>query len=125
MSPKRSLMKTWFRNFSSAFPLLAALAISSKAAEVAVPKYRLLDLGQLFETNSYALGINNRGAVVGYWHASDGARAFLYSGGKVTDLGALGPGNHYALSINDAGQVVGFMENEGTAQAFLLDDGQM
>src|SRR5258708_973567 len=87
--------------------------------------YQLTDLGALPGTNSYALGINNQGQVVGYFQTFGGTHAFLYSSGTMTDLGSLGDGSAYALSINDPGQIVGFAEVTNSAHAFLFSNGAM
>jgi len=55
-------------------------------------------------SNSFALGINDAGDVVGYNGATDSA--FLSSNGVVTNLGTLG-GMSVAYDINNAGQIVG------------------
>lgn len=91
----------------------------------AAPQYSVTDLGEPFAGNSYALGINNRGQVVGYWLSPAGARAFLRDGVRVIDLGNLGGTNDYALSLNAAGQVVGFSEWEWGTRAFMNDRGEM
>ena len=88
-------------------------------------KYGVVDLGEPFPSSSYALGINNRGQVVGYWLSPTGARAFLRDGANVVDLGTLGGTNDYALSLNAAGQVVGFSEWDFGTRAFYTDQGAM
>ena len=92
---------------------------------------KMLDLGTLSgDVNSAALGINDRGDVVG---ASLGAagpihgnpRAFLWRNGMMTDLNDLIPANSplhllTAFGINDAGEIVGFgVTNTGDLHAFL------
>src|SRR5437879_4487518 len=71
--------------------------------------------------SSRALGINNRGQIVGI--ASD--HAFEYDG-TIHDLGTLGGTFSQAQGINNSGQVVGYSSLPGssTLHAFLYD-GQM
>jgi probable HAF family extracellular repeat protein len=71
---------------------------------------RMIDLGTLGGTNSYAWGVNDRGDVVGASETADGRRsAFLWQDGVMIDLGALtgSPGGGYASAINNRGQVIG------------------
>ena len=86
------------------------------------------DLGLLANANqSVALGINNRGQVVGWaGFLGEGMGAFLYSDGAMVDLNALvGPSSGWTLQeatgINDSGQIVGTGTNpSGQYDAFLL-----
>jgi probable HAF family extracellular repeat protein len=91
---------------------------------------KMKDLGILGGTynysNSQALGINNKGQVVG-WSAADDIghqHAFLYKDGVMKDLGTLGGGsNSWAYSINTSGQVVGYSHtSSGEYHAFLYDE---
>ena len=64
---------------------------------------KMTDLGTLGGASSCALGVNDRGQVVG--HADDARgvrRAFIYSGGRMKDLAAVG-GTTSANGINAAG----------------------
>jgi probable HAF family extracellular repeat protein len=71
----------------------------------------MTDLGTLPGGNfSAALGINNRGQVVGEATTASGAlHAFLFEDAVMTDLGTL-PGGSFSIAngINNRGQVVGF-----------------
>ena len=70
----------------------------------------MTDLGLLAgDNNSSALGINERGQVVGY-SANDESgeiHAFFWQSGTMIDLGTLGGSLTIALSINERGQIVG------------------
>jgi probable HAF family extracellular repeat protein len=61
-------------------------------------------------TNSAALGINNKGEVVGYSSQRQDYQAFLYSSldQSLTGVGSLGGKINAACAINDAGQVTGY-----------------
>ena len=80
------------------------------------------DLGTLGGNQSEALGINNKGQIVGWSYMDSGFQhAFIYSGGKMTDLGTLPGGLYsYATGINDKGQIVGYSDTaSGEEHAFL------
>jgi probable HAF family extracellular repeat protein len=68
------------------------------------------DLGTLGGSNSFAYGINNSGAVVGYADLPNGTTdAFLWTQAEgMEDLGNLGGGYAVALGIDDSGEVVGY-----------------
>ena len=70
---------------------------------------------------SEALGINNRGQVVGYSSTASGPlHAFLWEKGTMTDLGVL-LGGSIAYGINNSGQIVGYgYTSDGAAHAFLF-----
>jgi probable HAF family extracellular repeat protein len=70
---------------------------------------KMVDLGNLGGTVSWATGLNNRGQVIGAMTlAGDGGwHPFLWSHGVLTDLGTLGADCGNATAINDAGEVVG------------------
>lgn len=62
------------------------------------------DLGAWLGDNSVAVGINNRGDVLGQWQdVLGGTRGFLIAGATALDLGPMIP-----LKLNDAGQVLFF-----------------
>lgn len=94
----------------------------------------MTDLGLLppseAEDTSYASGINNSGAVVG-WSGRfstdvSSTRAFIWRNGVMTALPSAGGGIiDQALAINDAGQVVGHSGTQwfGSGFAVLWDNG--
>lgn len=72
--------------------------------------------------NSVALGINNKGEVVGYSFQGEDFQAFLYSPSdqSFTDAGSFGGKINAACAINDAGQVTGYSQDEnGNLLAFI------
>ena len=83
------------------------------------------DLSERGMTGSVALGINNRGQVVGDIDASSGySHAALWSDGAVVDLGTLGGDWSVAFGINDLGQIVGHsLLPSGVAHAVLWEGG--
>ena len=92
---------------------------------------KMLDLGTLSgDVNSAALGINDRGEMVGASFGAAGPingnpRAFLWKDGMMTDLNDLIPANSplhllTAFGINDAGEIAGFgVTGSGDLHAFL------
>jgi len=86
------------------------------------------DLGTLGGTTSYAYGINDSGAVVGYaFKAGNVQHAFLYTSGAMLDLNTLLPtGSGWSVlttarAINDHGQIVGTGTYNGQTMAFLME----
>lgn len=83
------------------------------------PQYVIVDLGinSAFR-NSRALGINDHGEVVGYWHGplnrdDSDRRAFFWKAGTLTDIGTLGGTNSEAHDISEQGFVVGAAQTAG------------
>ncbi len=109
---------------SSIVTLLFALAVMTVAPRVTAD-YSIVDLGTLgTDARSGALGINERGQVVG-WSSNDrlGDHAFVWENGTMRDLrGPSGDGT-WAWDINEAGQIVGERGNEFTRQGLLWDKG--
>jgi probable HAF family extracellular repeat protein len=88
--------------------------------------YSLTDLGTLpGATNTFAMGLNNLGQVVGHSNGPNLDRAFLWDSGTMTALDTLGGDANEAQSINDLGQVTGFSDvtpgDRHTHHAFLWD----
>jgi probable HAF family extracellular repeat protein len=92
------------------------------------------DLGTLGSLHSFAMGINNKGQIVGGESNEPGAtsttsistRAFLHSDGTTVDLGTkIDPATGWlclgAGAINDVGQIIGFgMAPDKNLRAYLL-----
>ena len=79
----------------------------------------MIDMGSIPPSKAVlALGINDKGEVVGYGDvpsaiAAGLTHAFLYNGSTITDLSSALNGTFngvwsQALGINDSGQIVGF-----------------
>jgi probable HAF family extracellular repeat protein/T5SS/PEP-CTERM-associated repeat protein len=84
------------------------------------------DLGNLWDTDSAAYGINDAGQVVGGSYNDAGEfHAFRWQNGGMQDLGTLGGDTGTAMAINEAGQVVGASRPAGSipVHAFLWDGG--
>ncbi len=87
-------------------------------------EYELVQLGSLGGTSGVAMGLNNRGQVVGWSETADGHRhAFLWDADNgMRDLGTLGGPKSHAWNINEKGQVVGASETgDGSTHAFIWD----
>jgi probable HAF family extracellular repeat protein len=105
----------------------------SAADEVVVERAALwedgviVDLGSLGGDFSEAIGINNRGQIIGTSMTAAGhQRAFLWQDGLMTDLGTLGGNVSTAIAINRRGQVIGTSTTaDGQTHGFLWDDGFM
>lgn len=88
----------------------------------------MVDLGTLpGHVESYALGVNDSGHVVGY--SGNGflrERAFLRITGAMQNLGTLGGTRSRATALNNLGQVVGYSEvSSYNEHAFLYSNGTM
>ena len=111
--------------------IVAVLVLAGIGNALGAVQYSMTVLGTLpGVSDSYALGTNESGQVVGFaWDISSGYRhGFLYSNGKMTDLGTLGGSQSYAYGINDSGQVVGGADSptsSGYEHAFLYSNGTM
>lgn len=103
--------------------LITLLACNTTVAATA--GYTITDLGTMGGNNSYAIGLNNSGQVVGYSTTSIGqTHAFLWNHNSgINDLGTLGGSYSYALGINDFNQVIGFSYiNQNDAYPFIWDE---
>jgi probable HAF family extracellular repeat protein len=106
---------------------MAAIAVlhlfgeKMRAAEAPASTYSITDLGSLGGGRTSPMGINNRGAVVGFSATVEGlTRAFLYTGGSLVDLGTLGGDESFAYRINDNGIIVGrAQDSSGRFRAFM------
>jgi probable HAF family extracellular repeat protein len=97
---------------------------ASAAPAREAPSYRVTDLGTLpGAPDSTAMGINNRGDVVG----TSGARAVLWRNGRTIDLGTLGGSYSAAVDVNKRGDVVGYSEvaEGGANHAFIWRGGRL
>jgi probable HAF family extracellular repeat protein len=92
-----------------------------RAAGGPAANYSITDLGSLGGGRTTPMGINNRGAVVGFSNTVEGlTRGFLYTGGSLVDLGTLGGDESFAYRINDNGLIVGRAQDEsGRFHAFV------
>jgi probable HAF family extracellular repeat protein len=107
------------------FTLLTVAAFQPAAGQSFISR----DLGTLPGGNvSQAIGINERGQVIGYsFIASGDQHATLFGKGILTNLGLLPGGENCAANaINNRGQVVGWSTaSENNEHAFLFEHGVM
>jgi probable HAF family extracellular repeat protein len=115
------------RQTSRALLLLKSLglicAICFASAAIAQNRYQVTRIPTPSGANSAALGINNKGEVVGYSFQGEDYQAFLYSSSdqSLTDVGSLGGKLNAACAINDAGQVTGYSQDgNGNLLAFVF-----
>jgi probable HAF family extracellular repeat protein len=86
-------------------------------------KYKIIDLGTLGGTSSWAFGMNNNGQVVGSSFprgTTTTINPYLYSNGRMTNLNTNGG---WATGINDSGQVVGTAVIGSNSHAFTYSNG--
>ena len=97
------------------------LFVEGVRAAAPAPTYTITDLGSLGGRHTTPMGINNRGAVVGFAATGDGfTRGFLYTGGSLIDLGTLGGEDSFAYRVNDSGIIVGrAQDSTGRFHAFV------
>jgi probable HAF family extracellular repeat protein len=101
--------------------------IGFASAATAQNRYQITRIPTPSGANSAALGINNRGEVVGYSFQGEDYQAFLYSSSdqSMTDVGSLGGKLNAACAINDSGQVTGYSQDgNGNLLAFIFSRNQ-
>ena len=97
------------------------LFVEGAGASAIAQTYTISDLGSLGSGQTTPMGINNRGAIVGFAATGDGfTRGFLYTGGSLMDLGTLGGEDSFAYRVNDKGIIVGrAQDSTGRFHAFV------
>lgn len=104
--------------------ILSACVIPSAIAVDAVPHYHAVSLGALGGSYSWALGINDHGAVTGAAaSAAGGPRAFVHDGTSMRPVGDPWLAEwSYGHAISNAGHVAGYaIDGLGRDRAFLID----
>lgn len=91
---------------------------------------KLVSLGSLGGTNTYAVAIDEKGQIVGWSNVGNrhhDQHAFVWQDGKMTDIGTLGGTSSYATAINDRGQVIGTssLPNPNRRVGFLWQSGKL
>jgi probable HAF family extracellular repeat protein len=78
----------------------------------------------LAPTNTYAVGINNLGQVVGEYQTDAGSAPYVYGNGTYSTLPPVTDAHLAPRGINDLGQVVGWqLSASGGSQGFLYSNG--
>ena len=120
-----SVRRQALRKFILCLGLICAICLPSAA--FAQSRYRITRIPTAQGANSAALGINNKGEVVGYSFQGEDYQAFLYTSSdkSLTDVGSLGGKINAACAINDAGQVTGYSQDgNGNILAFIYSSDQ-
>ena len=102
-------------------------AICFPFAAFAQNRFQITRIPTAQGASNAALGVNNKGEVVGYSFQGQDYRAFLYSSSdqSLTDVGSLGGKINAACAINDAGQVTGYSQDgNGNLLAFVFSRNQ-
>lgn len=110
----------------SACAIFGSMALTAPAqAEDALFTYK--EIPALGGRHSMALGMNNRGVVVGIAETRDEkAHAFMWKDDVIVDLQTLGGDRSEARAINDREQIVGYSKTaSGARHAFYAYEGQM
>ena len=121
------------RGFDLRILLALTMALGTAGGAQAQLRYRVETIGVLGPDNadsySWAFGLNNHGAVVGYSVTQGDAvpfRAFVHENGQIRGLGNMnGLTTSEAHAINDRGQIVGYGRINGGRRAFLLTPGPL
>jgi probable HAF family extracellular repeat protein len=101
---------------------MCAIAYFAPAA-IAQTRYQIARIPVAAGANSAALGLNDKGEVVGYTLQGDDYEAFLfsYADKSMTEIGSLGGKLNAACAINSAGQVTGYSQDaNGNLLAFVF-----
>jgi probable HAF family extracellular repeat protein len=77
-----------------------------------------------FAVSTWALGINQLGAVVGAFSKSSGIKGFRLANGTYTVIAYPGAQTTFAESINNNGDVVGFYSSSPVNHGFLWQNGK-
>jgi probable HAF family extracellular repeat protein len=116
------------RRISGLLSLIALSLLSASGSGGFLIRYEIIDLGTFGGSTSVALGINNKGQVVGGAGVLSAPRsAFLWDDGVLTDLGNVGVvGSYEAWDVNENTQIVGTITVSGnTFNSFIWEDGQI
>ena len=108
--------------FLRSFGLMCAIACVGSAA-IGQTRYQITQIPVASGANSAALGLNDKGEVVGYSFQGDDYQAFLfsYANRSMTEVGSLGGKLNAACAINAAGQVTGYTQDQsGNLLAFIF-----
>src|SRR5438105_12108405 len=123
----RAMLRKWISAVAILFGLMG-LAVPPARAAKPLPEYFFSTLDVPGSDLTLAWGINNSGAVVGYYVDANGVHGFLWTGGSYTTLDAPGAVSTKACGINDSGQIVGLYTvplspGTYTTHGFVWSDG--
>ena len=90
-----------------------------------MPIYTYTTLDDPLATDTFGIGINNTGLIVGgYSDSHSKLHGFLLSGGTFTTLDDPSGFETIAVGINKMGQIVGYYDSPGARHGFLYSGGQ-
>ena len=81
--------------------------------------YTALDVPFVGASNTIALGINNRGRIVGTYQTSTGIHGFTHYNGSYSTIAVPGALDTTPTGINRSGQVVGFYHDGVGTHGFI------
>lgn len=113
--------RNWI-NWKNGF-LLTLLTGANAAYSLPTYNFTTINDPNAYGGSTHIAGINNEGAVVGYYMNRQGInQAFEYANGVFTDLNVPNaPQGSYALGINDNGQISGYYADADGAHGFIYN----
>ncbi|MFN3652235.1 MAG: hypothetical protein ACK47B_21870 [Armatimonadota bacterium] len=106
---------------AAAWVVVAVLGAQRVSADIPA-RYQITGFGDLTEIETYGIGINDAGAVVGYAASTSGARLPVrWSNGVLTQLPSESGG--LAYDINNQGQIVGHVGSALPQAVFFTEEG--
>jgi probable HAF family extracellular repeat protein len=125
VNTKKARNAGYLLSVATAFLFLVA---SSQIVAAASSRYSITELGSFGGTQTWGMGISDRGQVVGYSLLTDpalGGHAFLYSRGTMTDLYPFMISFSSSGVINNSGQIAGITRANGVIVPAVYRNGRV